>query len=87
MRLQEQMNQYNFKIEYRKGSLNGGPDALSRNTVNIFSLSAINSLQLTLKEAGKLQETDPYISAIKKAISKKKINTKFKESVLINKEV
>ena len=60
-RLQLQMLEYNFRIEYRAGKDNAGPDALSRNAI-------ISAMNLTNQEALKLQMADPLIHAIFKFI-------------------
>ena len=61
LRLQQQMSEYRFKIEYRKGTENGGPDALSRNP-----LPAIALLNLEPNEAQRLQRCDPFLLNLQK---------------------
>ena len=53
-RLQEQMLEFDFKINYKKGSTNTAADALSRNT--LVSALSDNSGDLV-----KAQTNDPFI--------------------------
>ena len=75
-RLQLQMLEYNFRIEYRPGKENEGPDTLSRNAL-ISAMKTTNHdpinpsilvMNMTNQEALKLQMADPLIHAIFKFI-------------------
>jgi transposase InsO family protein len=57
-RLQQQMLEYNFIVQYRKGDANGAPDALSRNPVD--SLRVLSPTADTVAE----QKKDPLSAAI-----------------------
>ena len=58
-RLQQLMNEYDFIVQYRKGSANAAPDALSRNPVD-----SITADQTTAHNLRKFQQTDPQIKAL-----------------------
>ena len=58
-RLQVQMNEYNFKIEYRAGKENEGPDALSRNAIESLSSDW---------ELAKLQKADKKLYLLRRFI-------------------
>ena len=53
-RLQEQMLEFDFKINYKKGSTNTAADALSRNTL-------VSALSDNSGDPVKAQTNDPFI--------------------------
>ena len=56
-RLQEQMLEFDFKINYKKGSTNTAADALSRN-------SLVSALSDNSGDLVKAQENDPFFSSL-----------------------
>ena len=62
-RLQEQMLEFDFKINYRKGKNNAAADALSRNTL-------IASLSDNSGDLRKAQEEDPFVRDVRAYLEK-----------------
>lgn len=64
-RLQQQLSEFNFLIEYRKGKENSAPDALSRNPV-VATTNDDNAQTLGLTEGqmAKAQRADAHIQLV-----------------------